>query len=57
MGGASFDPRRADATRTLAQDFVTITPEQLQAVAAKYLRPDKDWTLEVVPAKGAVSAK
>ena len=52
MGGAAFDPRRADATRNLAADFVSITPEQLQAVAAKYLRPDKDWTLEVVPGKG-----
>ena len=51
MGGASFDPRRVDATRTLAQDFVSITPEQLQAVAVKYLRPDKDWALEVVPRK------
>ena len=57
MGGATFDPKRAEATRTLAQDFVTITPEQLQAVAVKYLRPDKDWTLEVVPGKAAVAAK
>ena len=52
LGGATFDPKRIEATRTLAQDFVTITPEQLQAVAAKYLRPEKDWTLEVVPGKG-----
>ena len=51
MGGAAFDPKRVEATRTLAQDFVSITPEQLQAVAAKYLRADRDWTLEVLPAK------
>ena len=56
MGGASFDPKRVAATQNLAQDFVTITPQQLQAVAGKYLRPDKDWTLEVVPrAKGVAS--
>ena len=51
MAGAAYDPKRVEATRTMMQDFVSITPEQLQAVAAKYLRPDKDWTLEVVPGK------
>ncbi|HEU0043005.1 M16 family metallopeptidase [Sphingomonas sp.] len=49
MAGAAYDPKRVTATRTMMQDFVSITPEQLQAIAAKYLRPDKDWTLEVVP--------
>ena len=49
MGGGAYDDRRVDATRHLAQDFVSITPEQLQTVAAKYLRPDRDWTLAVVP--------
>ena len=55
LDGAAFDPRRAEATRTMMQDFVSITPEQLQAVAAKYLRPDRDWTLEVVPGKGGAT--
>jgi len=32
-----------------------VTAADLQAVAAKYLRPDKDWTMEVVPK--AVAAK
>ena len=53
MGGAAFDDRRTAATRTLASDFVSITPAQLQAVAAKYLKPDKDWTLAVVPRTAA----
>ena len=56
MGGASFDDRRTEATRHLAEDFVSITPAQLQAVAAKYLRPDKDWTLAVVPRAGGGAA-
>lgn len=49
LGGATFDPKRIDATRNLAQDFISITPAQLQTVAAKYLRPDRDWTMAVVP--------
>ena len=49
LGGATYDQRRIDATRGLARDFTSITPAQLQQVAAKYLRPDKDWTMEVVP--------
>ncbi|MDB5695813.1 MAG: peptidase [Sphingomonas bacterium] len=55
MGGAAFDPKRVEATRNLATDFVSITPQQLQAVATKYLRPEKDWTLEVVPRKPAAA--
>lgn len=49
LGGAAYDPQRIEATRRLAQDFVSIGPADLQAVAAKYLRPDTDWTLKVVP--------
>ncbi len=49
LGGATFDQRRMDATRTMAQDFVAIDPAQLQAVAAKYLRPETDWTMAVLP--------
>jgi len=49
LAGASYDPRRIEATQRLAQDFVSIGPADIQAVAAKYLRPDTDWTLEVLP--------
>ncbi len=49
LSGASTDPRRIAATQALGSDFSSITPEQLQQVAAKYLRPDRDWTMEVVP--------
>lgn len=49
LAGASTDPRRIDAVKAIGKDFSSITPEQLQTVAAKYLRPDRDWTMEVVP--------
>ncbi|MGI4731153.1 MAG: M16 family metallopeptidase [Janthinobacterium lividum] len=49
MAGAAFDPARATATANIFKDFTTITPQQLQEVAAKYLRPDRDWTMEVLP--------
>ena len=55
--GGAFDDRRLDATRHLAEDFVSITPEQLQAVAAKYLTPDKDWALAVVPRAGSAAGR
>ena len=47
--GGAYDPRRLDGARTLVADYMSITPATLQATAAKYLRPDKDWTLMVVP--------
>lgn len=47
--GGTRDPRRLEAVRQLSRDLSTITPADLQAVAAKYLRPDADWTMAVVP--------
>ncbi|WP_375428239.1 M16 family metallopeptidase [uncultured Sphingomonas sp.] len=52
LGGGAFDPRRVDATKRIAEDYVTITPAQLQETAAKYLRPDRDWTFAVLPRAG-----
>lgn len=49
LGGATYDPRRVEAARSIIFDYNTITAAELQAVAAKYLRPDKDWTMEVLP--------
>jgi zinc protease len=39
--------------RSLAKDYAATTPAELQALAAKYLRPDKDWTMVVLPEKAA----
>jgi zinc protease len=48
-GGGAYDQRRLDSARNVISDFARMTPEQLQALAAKYLQPDKDWTLAVMP--------
>jgi zinc protease len=53
MDGAAYDPRIAAATLHLGRDLDAITAASLQAVAAKYLKPDKDWTMVVVPKKVA----
>lgn len=49
LGGATYDPRIVTATRSIPDDLLSVTPTTLQAVAAKYLRPDKDWTMAVLP--------
>ena len=51
LGGAAYDPRIAVATRNLVADYAAVTPEQIKATAEKYLRPERDWTMKVVPAK------
>lgn len=49
--GGARDPARIAAVQTLPRDLTLTTPEELQALAVKYLRPDKDWTMVVVPEK------
>ena len=49
LEGASYDPARFDALRRLLSDLTAMTAADLQATAARYLRPDKDWTMQVVP--------
>jgi len=50
--GGTYDQARLDAARRVLSDFARMTPADLQALAAKYLRPDTDWTIAVVPRKG-----
>ncbi|MEH3036948.1 MAG: insulinase family protein [Sphingomonas adhaesiva] len=47
--GGTFDPQRIEASQSIVGDMTAITPASLQATAAKYLRPEKDWTMAVVP--------
>jgi zinc protease len=49
LKGGTLDPARVAATDTIARDYGTVTPAELQALAVKYLRPDKDWSFVVLP--------
>ena len=49
VDGGTTDPARIAAVETLAKDFALTTPAEIQALAIKYLRPERDWTFKVVP--------
>jgi zinc protease len=51
--GGAFDPARVAAVDTLARDIATTSPVELQGLAQKYLRPDRDWSMVVVPGPDA----
>ncbi|MBB5710049.1 M16 family metallopeptidase [Sphingomonas xinjiangensis] len=51
VAGGSYDPAIVQGVQTLAQDYSRVTPADIQALAVKYLRPEKDWTMIVVPEK------
>ncbi len=53
VSGGAYDANRLGGARTLVSDYMGITPQTLQATAAKYLRPEKDWTLAVQPKAAA----
>ena len=61
LEGATADPVRIAALRTLLSDYTRTTPERMQALAAKYLGQNKSWRAAVVPegslAKAALSAR
>jgi len=49
MGGSTRDPRRLAAIRTLGTDLMSTTPADIQTLAARYLKPENDWTMAVLP--------
>ncbi|RHW18274.1 insulinase family protein [Sphingomonas gilva] len=49
LEGGTFDPARIAAADTIARDYGTVTPADLQALAVKYLQPGKDWSFVVLP--------
>lgn len=50
LAGAQTDPRRIEVIRQLIPGLKRITPTDVQRVAAKYLRDDREWRIVVVPA-------
>ncbi len=54
--GGSRDPKRLAALDTIASDLTSITPQELQALAAQYLVPAKAWTMTVLPKDAGAGA-
>lgn len=54
--GGTRDPRRLAAIASIARDYGSTTPQELQALAAKYLAPQKDWAMVVLPEAKAAAA-
>ena len=49
MEGAARDPRYIKAMGSMADDLLSVTPAQLQTLAAKYLVPSRSWSAVVLP--------
>ena len=49
MEGASYMPQKFIALQTLLSDYTVITPEEVQALAQKYLDDETKWKLVVLP--------
>ena len=51
LEGATYDPSRIRAVRSILSDYTQTTPRQIQQLAARYLGVGTSWRLEVVPQK------
>ena len=49
LQNGTYDPGRIQAMRDMFREIGNVTAPQIQAVAERYLRPDKDWTMAVMP--------
>jgi zinc protease len=56
LEGASFNPQKFVALQTLLSDYTVITPEEVQALARKYLDDKKEWKLVVLPESNRIAA-
>ena len=57
LEGATQDPSRIAAIRTLLVDYTQTTPALMQALAARYLSPEKGWELAILPEAKTFAAK
>lgn len=53
LEGGATEPQKFADLRSILSDYSQTTPERMQAMAARYLRKDQSWRLEVVPEKKA----
>jgi zinc protease len=56
MEGASFNLQKFVALQSLLSDYTVITPEEVQALAIKYLDDKKKWKLVVLPESNRLAA-
>jgi len=56
MEGASYNPQKFVALQSLLSDYTVITPQEVQALAVKYLDESKKWKLVVVPESSRLAA-
>ena len=54
LEGATSEPVKIEALRTLLPDYTRTTPEAMQALARKYLQPGRSWRLQIMPQGKAV---
>ena len=54
--GATRDPRRFSALRTYISDLTSVTPAELQALAARYLQPERAVPVLILPEDGAAGS-
>ncbi len=57
LEGATYNAARYEALGRLYSDYSKVTPEQLQALARKYLVDAKAWTMVVEPDAEAVASR
>ena len=51
LTGGAFEPRKFNDIRSVLADYTQTTPAAMQALARRYLLPERTWRLEVVPEK------
>ncbi len=56
LEGATRDPRVATAALSIQDDIAAVTADDIQRLAAKYLKPDHEWSLAILP-KGMTLAE
>jgi zinc protease len=56
LEGATVDPSRFAAIRTILGDYTMTTPAEMQALAARFLVRDKSWRVAIVPKGQAVAS-
>ncbi len=49
LEGATADPSRVAAVRTILTDYTQTSPQKMQELARRYLVADKSWRLAVIP--------